>query len=647
MLTFDSVISIENIDNETCGNIMIASLPKFSPLTLCSFRSCLRLSSPLNTGTTCVVINLFSSIILLIFMVPMPSQSVDINDKQSVSRSSQKTLTIPIPMDSLHQENINYRQRIEMKRTKINWIETQAMIVDSSDQHIIDQHPPASTGPTVSTIPATVAAAAATVAANKDELIKISEDDHRWKVHHTDDDHERRRTKNDNNNNNNILSAIPHRNSTFSHTVTPVISSNDDRLNSGKSNNSNTNNIKKLISVSKKIFSSRITRQIHSKSFPLPSISTSKSSMQTYTHKDASKLLSFSSSSLSSHGSSGSSGSSGPSSSTTSLISQQIQPNFDHHRIKRNFTVPLGGTGYLQCRINNLADKTVSWVRQRDLQILTWGRDTYVGDSRFRSLNYLNSNEWTLEIRDAKMDDTGVYQCQISSSPKLSTSVFLRVIELRTIILGGPEIYLQKNTDINLTCIINYTPDSSSNYMVIWEHNGNIINFNRGRGVRVINKEIRTPYNLFLTTTTTTNTTTSTTPTSTTNPISPHVDSSNKSSSPASGLHRRKQYFQPHIPEMSLSSSLLIGTSNYGDTGNYSCRLSSSSLPSLYAKPASVRVNIMNGGENPAAMQGGARSGFFMKNMAQNNCFAWMLSQFIRIQIIVPLVVCLLRLEMM
>ncbi|RWS27842.1 hypothetical protein B4U80_03140 [Leptotrombidium deliense] len=72
------------------------------------------------------------------------------------------------------------------------------------------------------------------------------------------------------------------------------------------------------------------------------------------------------------------------------------------------------------------ADLSVSWVRQRDLHILTAGEYVYTSDQRFRSIHH--ENGWTLEIRDAQINDSGVYECQISTETKLSASVFLNII---------------------------------------------------------------------------------------------------------------------------------------------------------------------------------------------------------------------------
>ncbi|XP_015790819.1 uncharacterized protein LOC107367607 [Tetranychus urticae] len=118
-------------------------------------------------------------------------------------------------------------------------------------------------------------------------------------------------------------------------------------------------------------------------------------------------------------------------------------PSFDDN-IKRNITIPQGGTAFLQCKINHLGDRAVSWVRQKDLHILTSGRDTYTSDSRFRSINLPNSNEWTLEIRDTRLSDSGIYECQLSTDPKMSTSVYLSVIALKTVITPRSQFVLEK-----------------------------------------------------------------------------------------------------------------------------------------------------------------------------------------------------------
>lgn len=70
----------------------------------------------------------------------------------------------------------------------------------------------------------------------------------------------------------------------------------------------------------------------------------------------------------------------------------------------------------------------VSWVRQRDLQILTFSNFTYTSDQRFRCIHLKNTDDWTLEISSVLQSDAGVYECQISTETKLSSKVYLHVI---------------------------------------------------------------------------------------------------------------------------------------------------------------------------------------------------------------------------
>jgi hypothetical protein len=41
----------------------------------------------------------------------------------------------------------------------------------------------------------------------------------------------------------------------------------------------------------------------------------------------------------------------------------------------------------------------VSWVRHRDIHLLTVGRYTYTSDQRFESIHSPHTEEWTLRIR--------------------------------------------------------------------------------------------------------------------------------------------------------------------------------------------------------------------------------------------------------
>ena len=70
----------------------------------------------------------------------------------------------------------------------------------------------------------------------------------------------------------------------------------------------------------------------------------------------------------------------------------------------------------------------VSWIRHRDLHILTVGRFTYTADPRHKSHYNPSRDEWVLEIKQARRRDSGRYECQISTQPVRSFFVELHVV---------------------------------------------------------------------------------------------------------------------------------------------------------------------------------------------------------------------------
>jgi len=82
----------------------------------------------------------------------------------------------------------------------------------------------------------------------------------------------------------------------------------------------------------------------------------------------------------------------------------------------------------------------VSWIRKRDLHILTVGILTYTNDQRFQSLHSEGSDEWTLRISSPQPRDSGTYECQVSTEPKISQGFRLNVVgEYRAIMVLCPQ----------------------------------------------------------------------------------------------------------------------------------------------------------------------------------------------------------------
>ncbi|CAB0036194.1 unnamed protein product [Trichogramma brassicae] len=110
-----------------------------------------------------------------------------------------------------------------------------------------------------------------------------------------------------------------------------------------------------------------------------------------------------------------------------SSSSRSSGPYFDKSASK-NVTALLGKTTYLNCRVKNLGNKTVSWVRHRDIHLLTIGRYTYTNDQRFRAIHHVHSDDWVLQIKYPQHRDSGIYECQVSTTPHTSHFIHLNVV---------------------------------------------------------------------------------------------------------------------------------------------------------------------------------------------------------------------------
>ncbi|XP_046748918.1 peroxidasin-like [Diprion similis] len=219
------------------------------------------------------------------------------------------------------------------------------------------------------------------------------------------------------------------------------------------------------------------------------------------------------------------------------------EPTFDPSQ-PTNVTALIGKTAYLTCRVRNLDDKTVSWVRHRDIHILTAGVYTYTSDQRFQALPVQNSgqnsewSEWTLCIKWAQERDEGIYECQISTVPLKSHHFYLNVVVPTATILGGPELYVGAGSTINLTCAIHFSSEPPT--YIFWYYNQRTVSYDSPRGgVSVITEKGNDVTN----------------------------------------------------------SWLLIQAAQPSDSGEYGCKPSN-------AEMASVRVHVLNG-ERPEAMQTG------------------------------------------
>jgi len=98
----------------------------------------------------------------------------------------------------------------------------------------------------------------------------------------------------------------------------------------------------------------------------------------------------------------------------------------------RNLTVTEGGEASLPCRVKNLFQHyTVSWIRASDVTVLSVGHLTFSSDERFSVLEIprprLAASDWSLTLKNASVEDSGMYECQVNTDPKMNRKFHLAV----------------------------------------------------------------------------------------------------------------------------------------------------------------------------------------------------------------------------
>ncbi|XP_074593225.1 uncharacterized protein LOC141848969 [Brevipalpus obovatus] len=161
---------------------------------------------------------------------------------------------------------------------------------------------------------------------------------------------------------------------------------------------------------------------------------------------------------------------------------EKLEPYFDNNT-STNIATSVSKTVFLPCRVHNLGDRTVSWIRRNDLNPLTIGKITYTSDQRFQAVHMENSDDWSLQIGYPSREDAGVYECQVSTRPPKSLFVTLNVIVSKAKIIGSPTIYLNSESLLSLICVVEETPGPPD--YIFWYHNGQVINYDSSRNVDV------------------------------------------------------------------------------------------------------------------------------------------------------------------
>ncbi|XP_045105878.1 Down syndrome cell adhesion molecule-like protein Dscam2 [Portunus trituberculatus] len=164
-----------------------------------------------------------------------------------------------------------------------------------------------------------------------------------------------------------------------------------------------------------------------------------------------------------------------------------------------NVTVSEGSHAFLPCRVANLGDRSVTWMRSRRLHIITAGLLTYSPDDRHRVLHPKGTDEWSLLIRHARPGDAGWYECQVNSDPKITTPVLLVVKDAKlddpfylpdhegtdnftqAHIEGPRERYIQEGSILAVTCTVEHEGGAAVQ-AVVWFRGATRLDYDSPRG---------------------------------------------------------------------------------------------------------------------------------------------------------------------
>ncbi|SPP84224.1 hemicentin-2 [Drosophila guanche] len=232
-----------------------------------------------------------------------------------------------------------------------------------------------------------------------------------------------------------------------------------------------------------------------------------------------------------------------PEAAALSATATLVEPYLDGYATS-NVTTQIGTHAYLPCRVKQLGNKSVSWIRLRDGHILTVDRAVFIADQRFLAIKQPDKY-WTLQIKYVQARDAGSYECQVSTEPKVSARVQLQVVVPRTEILGEPDRYVKAGSNVVLRCIVRGALEPPT--FIMWYHGAEQL---------------------------------------------------------AADSRRHRTQLDPNLPEatgegQSTIGSLIIESAKKRDTGNYTC--SPSNSPS-----ATVTLNIINGESSASAVTSSA-----------------------------------------
>ncbi|CAC5376656.1 unnamed protein product [Mytilus coruscus] len=98
--------------------------------------------------------------------------------------------------------------------------------------------------------------------------------------------------------------------------------------------------------------------------------------------------------------------------------------------VNTTVTVHREETVILECAIDHLGTKTVSWRKLPYITPITTGVTRFAQDSRYEAVHVPWKKQWNLSIKSVQLHDAGVYECQVGTHRKmLRQKITLHVID--------------------------------------------------------------------------------------------------------------------------------------------------------------------------------------------------------------------------
>ncbi|KAL0821379.1 hypothetical protein ABMA28_005967 [Loxostege sticticalis] len=153
----------------------------------------------------------------------------------------------------------------------------------------------------------------------------------------------------------------------------------------------------------------------------------------------------------------------------------------------------VGSDAALECQVLRLGDKAVSWVRSRDLQILSHAGQVFTADARV-SAGLVRAgalSRHTLRIARLRAADAGRYECQLNTEPKMSLFYNLTVVDepMPVVVIsaeGGRAVHAALGGAATLSCDARYDPPPRDLPLppldIRWTKDGQPVNLQSSRG---------------------------------------------------------------------------------------------------------------------------------------------------------------------